>query len=170
MMLTTNLMLFLYFFYIFDHLKKIKKIADRINGILPKLTENIEPSTKLIVYQYNAHTGTCTLFGKVRRCQTRCTDIRSHGHSFPRDFWQGRTFVATSNDHPGHSWPHQMTTRTFVATSNDHPGHSCSHRSSLMQTNLYNLLFDELIPRWVKETWQCVCRNICLMVRIWVLI
>ena len=103
-------------------------------------------------------------------CNLWCTDIRSHGHSFPRDFWQGRTFVATWNDHPGHSWPHQMTTRTFVATSNVHPGHSCSHRSSLMQTNLYNLLFDEPIPRWVKETWQCVCRNICLMVRIWVLI
>jgi len=71
------------------------------------------------------------IFGKPDTCYnniSRCTDIRSHGHSFPRDFWQGRTFVATLNDHPGHSWPHQMTTpdirghikwppRTFVLTS-----------------------------------------------------
>jgi len=59
-------------------------------------------------------------------------DIRYHGHSFPCDFWQGRTFVLTSNDHPGHSCSHQMTTpdirahiklppRTFMLTSNDHP-------------------------------------------------
>ena len=58
-----------------------------------------------------------------------------YGHSFPRDFYQGRTFVLTSNDHPGHSCSHQMTTpdirahiklppRTFVLISNYHPGHS----------------------------------------------
>jgi len=41
---------------------------------------------------------------------SRCTDIRSHRHSFPRGFWQGRTFVLTSNDHPGHSCSHQITT------------------------------------------------------------
>ena len=43
-----------YFFYIFDHLKIIKKIADWIDliGITPKLTENLELNTKLIVYQY----------------------------------------------------------------------------------------------------------------------
>ena len=41
-----------YFFYIFDHLKIIKIFADRIIGITPKLTENLDPNTKLIVYQY----------------------------------------------------------------------------------------------------------------------
>jgi len=46
----------------------------------------------------------------VTRLKIRCTDIRSHGHSFPRGFWQGRTFVLTSNDHPGHSCSHQITT------------------------------------------------------------
>jgi len=55
-----------------------------------------------------------------------------YGHSFPREFWQGRTFVLTSNDHPGHSCSNQMTTpnirahiklppRTFVLISNYHP-------------------------------------------------
>ena len=60
-----------------------------------------------------------------------------YGHSFPRTFvptrfltgpdirahikWPPRTFVLTSNDHPGHSCSHQITTRTFVLTSNDHP-------------------------------------------------
>ena len=69
----------------------------------------------------------------------RIPDIRSHRHSIPRDFWQGRTFVLTSNDHPGHSCSHQMTTpdirahikwtpRTFVLISNYHPGHSCSYQ------------------------------------------
>jgi len=48
----------------------------------------------------------------------RCMDIRSHGHSFPRDFWQGRTFVLTSNDHPGHSCSHQMTTQDIRVGTN----------------------------------------------------
>jgi len=70
---------------------------------------------------------------------SRIPDIRSHAHSFPRDFWQGRTFVLTSKKHPGHLCSHQMTTpdirahikwppRTFVLISNDHPGHSCSYQ------------------------------------------
>jgi len=43
-----------YFFYIFDHLKIKNKNADWIDliGITPKLTENLELNTKLIVYQY----------------------------------------------------------------------------------------------------------------------
>jgi len=56
-----------YFFCIFDHLKIIIFSADRIIGITQKMTENIEPNTKLIVYQYNARTG------KVRRCRTHIT-------------------------------------------------------------------------------------------------
>jgi len=43
-----------------------------------------------------------------------CTDIRSHGHSFPRDFCQSWTFVLTSNDHPGHSCSHQMTNNSVL--------------------------------------------------------
>jgi len=42
----------LYFFYIFDHLKIIYAFVDQIIAIKPKLTENLEPNTKLIVYQY----------------------------------------------------------------------------------------------------------------------
>ena len=38
-----------YFFYMFDHLKITNFFADRIIGITPKLTENLEPNT--IVYQ-----------------------------------------------------------------------------------------------------------------------
>jgi len=78
-------------------------------------------------------------YPRMSLCRNRCTDIRSHGHSFPRDFRQGRTFVLTSNDHPGHSCSRQMTTpdirahiklppRTFVLTSNYHPGHSCLYQ------------------------------------------
>ena len=63
-----------YFFYIFDHLKIIIFFAYRKIGIIPKLTENLEPNTNGIT-QYSAttntaHTGTCTLIGKVRRCRT----------------------------------------------------------------------------------------------------
>jgi len=37
-----------YFFYIFDHLKIIIFFADRIIGITPKLTKNLEPNTNCI--------------------------------------------------------------------------------------------------------------------------
>ena len=57
-------------------------------------------------------------------CCIWCTDIRSHGHSFSRDFWQGRTFVLTSNDHPGHSCSHQFTTPDIRAHIKLPPGHS----------------------------------------------
>ena len=63
-----------YFFYIFGHLKIIIFFADRIIGITPKLTENLEPNTKLIVYKYKYCTYRyITLFGKVRRCRTHIT-------------------------------------------------------------------------------------------------
>jgi len=41
-----------------------------------------------------------------------------YGHSFPHDFWQGRTFVLTSNDHPGHLCSHQMSTPDIRAHIN----------------------------------------------------
>jgi len=92
----------------------------------------------------------------------RCTDICSHGHSFPHDFWQGRTFVLTPNDHPWHPCLHQMTTPDIRSHIKLPPGHSFTwlFSSLIMYSNLYNSLFDELIPRWVKETWQWVSRNI----------
>jgi len=59
-----------YFFYIFDHLKIINFSADRIIGITPKLTENLEPNTNCIP---NVPVYVCILIGKVRRCRTHIT-------------------------------------------------------------------------------------------------
>jgi len=55
-----------YFFYIFDHLKIIIFFADRIIGITPKLTENLEPNTNCIP---DAPIHVCILIVKVRRCR-----------------------------------------------------------------------------------------------------
>ena len=59
-----------YFFYIFDHLKIIIFFADRIIGITPKLTENLEPNTNCIP---DAPVHVCILIVKVRRCRTHIT-------------------------------------------------------------------------------------------------
>ena len=61
------------------------------------------------------------------------TDIRSHA-IFDR---AGRTFVLTSNDHPGHSCSHQITTPDIRAHIKLPP------RTFVLILNLYNLLFDE---------------------------
>jgi len=55
-----------YFFYIFDHLKIINFFADRIIGITPKLTENLEPNNCIP----DAPVHVCILIVKVLRCRT----------------------------------------------------------------------------------------------------
>jgi len=59
-----------YFFYIFDHLKIINFFADRIIGITPKLTENLEPNTNCIP---DTPVHVCILIVKVWRCRTHIT-------------------------------------------------------------------------------------------------
>ena len=61
-----------YFFYIFDHLKIIIFFADRIFGITPKLTENVEPITNCTP---DAPVHVCILIVKVRRCRTHITYV-----------------------------------------------------------------------------------------------
>jgi len=59
-----------YFFFIFDHLKIINFFADRIIGITPKLTKNLEPNTNCIP---NVLVHVCILIGKVGRSLTHIT-------------------------------------------------------------------------------------------------
>jgi len=107
------------------------------------------------VYTYMCHTTynesepthcSLTCFNALYISPGRCTDIRSHGHSFTRNFWQGRTFVHISNDHPGHSYTNQITTRTFVHLLFDHP------RCSFQEHNHCSLTFWNALYIYLKPT------------------